>query len=107
MSRSKLCSLGNRSIDEQSEYPKNGRSKLQGRCELSGGQRFASSVYLVYCPSPRPGLSQRIWTPRGYGPPGPYQLADSDPYGTYPLADITPFRGISHSEVDERIGDEC
>jgi hypothetical protein len=28
---------------------KNGRSKLQGRCELSGGQRLASFVYLVYC----------------------------------------------------------
>ena len=23
--------------------------------------------------------------------PGPYQLADSDPYGTYPLADMYPF----------------
>jgi hypothetical protein len=35
-------------------------------------------------------VSQRIWTPRGYGPPGPYQLADLDPYGTYPLADMYP-----------------
>ena len=26
----------------------------------------------------------------GFGPPGPYQLADSDPYGTYPLADMYP-----------------
>ena len=43
-------------IDEQSEYAKNGRSKLQGRCELSGGQlRLASFVYLVYCPSARLG----------------------------------------------------
>jgi hypothetical protein len=38
-------------IDEQSEYAK----KLQGRCELSGGQRLASSVYFVYCPSAKPG----------------------------------------------------
>jgi hypothetical protein len=37
----------------QAPYAKNGRSKLQGRCELSGGQRLASSVYLVYCPSAR------------------------------------------------------
>jgi hypothetical protein len=44
-----------RLIDEQSKYAKNGRSKLQGRCELSGGQRLASFVYLVYCPSARPG----------------------------------------------------
>jgi hypothetical protein len=27
-------------------------------------------------------VSQRIWTPRGCGSPSPYQLADSDPYGT-------------------------
>jgi hypothetical protein len=27
-------------IDEQSEYTKNRRSKPQGRCELSGGQRL-------------------------------------------------------------------
>ena len=39
---------------EASENAKNGRSKLQGRCEH--GQRLASFVrYLVYCPSARLG----------------------------------------------------
>jgi hypothetical protein len=35
-------------IDEWSKYEKNGRSKLKGCCELSGGQRLESFVYLVY-----------------------------------------------------------
>jgi hypothetical protein len=42
-------------------------------------------------------VSQRIWTPRGYGPPGPYQLVDSDPYGTYPLKE----------EILKRFAVEC
>ena len=39
-------------------------------------------------------VSQRIWTPRGIGPPGPYPLADLDPGGPYPLADLDPLRGF-------------
>ena len=39
-------------------------------------------------------VSQRIWTPRGFGPPGPNPLADLDPPGPYPLADLDPLRGF-------------
>ena len=35
-------------------------------------------------------VSQRIWTPRGFGPPGPNPLADLNPPGPYPLADLDP-----------------
>ena len=31
-------------------------------------------------------VSQRIWTPRGFGPPGPNPLANLDP----PFADLEP-----------------
>ena len=39
-------------------------------------------------------VSQRIWTPRGFGPPGPNPLADLDPPGPYLLADLDPLRGF-------------
>ena len=35
-------------------------------------------------------VSQRIWTPRGFGPPGPYLLADLDTPGPNPLAVMDP-----------------
>ena len=48
---------------------------------------------LFFTLSPCP-VSQRIWTPRGFGPPGPNPLADLDPPGPYPLADLDPLRGF-------------
>ena len=39
-------------------------------------------------------VSQRIWTPRGFGPPGRNPLADLGPPGPYPLADLDPLRGF-------------
>ena len=55
------------------------------------GKRFSSTSENLKNSSP---VSQRIWTPRGFGPPGPNPLADLDSPGPYPLADLDPLRGF-------------
>ena len=48
---------------------------------------FSATNALLFCPFPRFPVSQQIWTPR-FGPPGSISAGGYGPWGPYPLADL-------------------